>query len=473
MAMLQGQFGLQRMQQKADPQLLLTNKLLQMSTMELQQRLATEIVDNPALEEDEFPCDRCEVAGPGCLGCPYNNRDFRARTLGPDNPRAAGEAVDAVSLAEAPMTLTDHLHIELRAVADPDELPPGDYLIENLDADGYLRCELEECAAALDCPLELAERALARLQSLDPTGVGARNLAECLCIQAAQLSESGEPARLAYVILRRCWKQFATDRVDLIARRLRCTTEEAAAAVDFIRHYLSPYPGRQFRPDWDKRNHYSSQSIRPDIVIHLDEEDQIQVQITDRHHLAVHLSPAFVSVWQQMRANPDSFSPGERRQVQDGIARATMFLKGLKDRRAILQQVTECIVEEQELFIRSERHADLRPLTQSRLASFLRVHESTVSRGVADKYAQLPSGQVVPLSFFFDRSLSLRRQIAVLIDGEDPGHPHSDQEISDILAARGIQLARRTVMKYREEMNILSSRQRARRRLHEGRRLAA
>jgi RNA polymerase sigma-54 factor len=102
------------------------------------------------------------------------------------------------------------------------------------------------------------------------------------------------------------------------------------------------------------------------------------------------------------------------------------------------------------------------PMTQSQLASFLRVHESTVSRAVAEKYIQLPSGRVVPLSFFFDRALSHRKLIANVLAAEDPSAPYSDQEISDILRRQGICIARRTVMKYREEMNILSSRRRAR-----------
>ena len=101
-------------------------------------------------------------------------------------------------------------------------------------------------------------------------------------------------------------------------------------------------------------------------------------------------------------------------------------------------------------------------MTQSQLASFLQVHESTVSRAVAEKFVQLPSGRVVPLSFFFDRALSVRKLVANVVASEDPASPYSDQEISDILRRQGVVLARRTVMKYREEMNILSSRQRAR-----------
>jgi RNA polymerase sigma-54 factor len=142
--------------------------------------------------------------------------------------------------------------------------------------------------------------------------------------------------------------------------------------------------------------------------------------------------------------------------------RAQMFLKGLQDRASILPRLAECLVGEQESYLKREREEDLLPMTQALLASFLQVHESTVSRAVAEKFVQLPSGRIVPLSFFFDRALSVRKLVANVVASEDPAAPYSDQEISDILRRQGVTLARRTVMKYREEMNILSSRQRAR-----------
>jgi RNA polymerase sigma-54 factor len=139
-----------------------------------------------------------------------------------------------------------------------------------------------------------------------------------------------------------------------------------------------------------------------------------------------------------------------------------MFLKSLDDRKQIMLQVSECILDEQRLFFEEEREEDLVPLTQTKVASLLRVHESTVSRTVAEKYMQLPSSQVVQLSFFFDRSANLRKLVQNVLARENPASPYSDQEISDLLRDQGIVIARRTVMKYREEMNILSSRQRAR-----------
>jgi RNA polymerase sigma-54 factor len=163
-----------------------------------------------------------------------------------------------------------------------------------------------------------------------------------------------------------------------------------------------------------------------------------------------------------MRDRPDTFGSAEKKHVRDYLMRAQMFLKSIQDRRSILRQVSECILSEQERYLRTEQEEDMLPLTQSQLSTFLRVHESTVSRAVAEKFIQLPSGRVVALSYFFDRALCHRKLVANVVASEDPAHPYSDQEISDILRRRGVSIARRTVMKYREEMNILSSRRRTR-----------
>jgi RNA polymerase sigma-54 factor len=138
-----------------------------------------------------------------------------------------------------------------------------------------------------------------------------------------------------------------------------------------------------------------------------------------------------------------------------------MFLRSLGQRKELLLRVTECLMEEQEDFFRTQNPQTLQPLTQTKLAGVLRVHESTISRTVADKFIQLPDGDVLPFSYFFGRSTSLKGEVAALIADEDPASPLSDQKISDLLNARGFQVARRTVMKYREELNILSTRQRA------------
>jgi RNA polymerase sigma-54 factor len=235
--------------------------------------------------------------------------------------------------------------------------------------------------------------------------------------------------------------------------------------VMWLRQNLSPYPGNQFRPSWQKNTDRDSQSIRPDVVVLADESGQLVIEMAREELPAVYVSPYYAQLWQEMRDRPESFEVAEKKHVRDYLLRAQMFLKSIQDRSSILRQVAECILSEQDRYLRSEQEEDMLPLTQSQLATFLRVHESTVSRAVAEKFIQLPSGRVVPLSHFFDRALSHRKLVANVVASEDPQRPFSDQEISDILRRKGVCIARRTVMKYREEMNILSSRRRTRSRV--------
>jgi len=232
--------------------------------------------------------------------------------------------------------------------------------------------------------------------------------------------------------------------------------------VAWLRRNLSPYPGTGFRPNWQRNAHLAGNSIRPDVIIRRDEEGELTLEVVSEEFPELQINREYSRMWQWIRERPGDFDEAQRRHVRDYMFRAQMFMRGLQDRGSILRRLAECLLVEQENFFNTEQDEALLPLTQSQLASFLRVHESTVSRAVADKFVQLLSGRVVPLSFFFDRSLSLRTLVANMVASEDPSSPYSDQQISDLLRREGVQIARRTVMKYREEMNILSSRQRAR-----------
>jgi RNA polymerase sigma-54 factor len=461
----------QRLQQKADPQLLLTNRILQMSSMELQQRIVQEIGENPALEQsEEYPCNRCEIPGPQCADCPYYHAQFQSHSSDRDDFRSStydllsgkDEEVDPIALIEDKPTLQDHLLIQLRSMTAPVNFRIGEYLISNIDTDGYLQCTTGEAAADLEAPEREVEQALQVIQTMDPSGVGARSLHECLLIQAQTLSSEGRLPPFVNAILRNYWKELSANKIRTMARGLKSSPEAIQEAVDFIRQNLSPYPGSSFRPPWDKHSHRSAHSVRPDVIIRVNPEGEFEIQVVDGEAQAVHLNPKYARMWSEMRERPHDFSEAERRHVQEYVNRAQMFLKSLDDRKQILYQVAECVLEEQHRFFETEREEDLNSLTQTKVASLLRVHESTVSRTVAEKFMQLPSGQVVNLGFFFDRSKNLRALVQNVLATENPQSPYSDQEISDILRSQGIIIARRTVMKYREEMNILSSRQRAR-----------
>ena len=465
MAVLQRLSQGQRQQQKADPQLLLTNRVLQMSAMELRQCIVQEMSDNPALEQPEDSgCNDCVVPSSQCLDCPQ----YLARLRGTNErnstqPATGREEIDPLSLVENPVTLHDHLRAQLRAVcADEEQVRVGEYLIANITPDGYFRGVEDEAVADLGVLRADVDAVLTIIQAMDPSGVGARSLQECLLIQHRALELDGEAPALAGRILEDYFKELCAGNVRRLARALRSKPEVVEEAVHYIQHYLSPYPGLSFRPAWDKSSHRSAQAVRPDVVVSKDELGELVIEVLDTEGVQLQLNPYYAQMFQQVRANPESYSPGERRHIQEFLHRAQMFLKSLQDRKTILRQVAECLLDEQRAYFFTEREEDMSPLTQSQLAGYLRVHESTVSRCVADKFLQLPSGQVVALEYFFDRSLSVRKLVANLIAKEDRANPYSDQELSEMLSREGVQIARRTVMKYREEMNILSSRQRAR-----------
>ena len=460
----------QRLQQKADPQLLLTNRILQMSSMELQQRIASEIAENPALEQpEEYPCQKCEVPGPQCMDCPYYHGQFSVRqserdelrTLAFDLAQGRDEEIDPIALIEDKQSLQDHLTVQLHATTPPTDHRTGGYLISNIDPDGYLRCSVEEAAADMQLPAREVERVLQAIQTFDPCGIGARTLQECLLIQVDSLRAEDRLPPYVDAVVADYWKELSANKIRAIARGLKAPLEQVTAAVQFIRQNLSPYPGSQFRTPWDRHSHRSAQSVRPDVVVVRTLDGELELQLPESEGALVQLNPRYTRLWAEMKEKPGAFDEGERRHVQEYVNRAQMFLKSLDDRKQIMVQVSECILDEQRLFFEEEREEVLAPLTQTKVASLLRVHESTVSRTVAEKYMQLPSGQVVQLSFFFDRSANLRKLVQNVLAHENPAAPYSDQEISDLLRDQGIIIARRTVMKYREEMNILSSRQRA------------
>jgi RNA polymerase sigma-54 factor len=468
MSLLQRQSQSQRLQQRADPQLLLTNRLLQMSTLELRQCVLHELAENPALDSsEETECGgQCDFPAARCLTCPTALVSTRwDRHLDPDEqglPRTPGELdTDPFATVEAPETLQEYLTRQFHALSSSQqEVRAGRYLVAGIDDDGYLRGSVEEAAELAGVSVEVAQRALELIQSLDPNGVGARTLHECLLIQArSSQQEASTPPHLTR-LLESCWKEIGSGKWKVAARRLQISVREVEETVAWLRKNLSPYPGRQFRPEWGGQR--IETWVRPDALVRKDENGRLVLEMARGDSPSLHVNPQYARLWDEMRARPDAFDPAERKHLQDYLSRAQMFLKSVRDRGAILKQVCECLLDEQERYFQSEAEEDMRPLTQSQVASFLRVHESTVSRAVAEKYLQLPSGRVVPMSYFFDRALSHRALVARVLAAENPAHPYSDQEIADLLRRQGVIIARRTVMKYREEMNILSSRQRGR-----------
>ncbi|MBC9784283.1 RNA polymerase factor sigma-54 [Heliobacterium chlorum] len=360
-------------------------------------------------------------------------------------------------LNEAP-TLQEHLSEQLH-MADLDDAQRriGEYIIGNIDEQGYFRLPLDEVAAALRYPEGDVQEVLQLIQSFDPPGVAARDLAECLRIQLIQ-KEMLTPQLDR--IVKEHLSDLAAGRLSRVAQKLKLPTGQVQDLVDIVKS-LDPKPGRKFSHGKDVRY------VLPDVVVEkMDGEYVILVNDITAPRLKV--NGTYRSLLQQETPQ----DPETRKYVEQKLNSAIWLIKAIEQRRLTLHKVVDCIVELQRDFL--ERGLPfLKPLNLKDVADSVGVHESTVSRAIAGKYVQTPRG-VFELKFFFGSGVknkrgeaktsaeSIKGLIRKMVDEEDAYQPYSDQQIADALSARGIKISRRTVAKYRDEMGLLATPQRRR-----------
>jgi len=348
-------------------------------------------------------------------------------------------------------SLAEHLSHQLRLRSHPPRvLALADWIVWNLDPHGYLRDDLSELAEMAGAERVDIERALAVVQSLDPTGVGARSLQECLLLQ---LQVGADSDAVAIELVKTHLTALSEGRCDDLARRLGQSRQRILQALAAIRR-LEPRPGRAF-------GDAVAQTVSPDVAIEKSGEGyRVVMRDDDVPH---------VGVSRQRWAEAAAAEGDARRYLANQIHAAGRLLTALERRRETVRGVVESIVRRQPDFL--EHGPDrLRPLSLREVAVDVGVHESTVSRAVAHSYVDTPHG-VSPLrSFFTGRlpadpgglvsSLAARRHIRDAVDAEDPRHPLADGQIARALETAGICIARRTVVKYRDLLGIASAPQR-------------
>ena len=325
------------------------------------------------------------------------------------------------------------------------------FIIGNIDEDGYLRATTEEIVAAGPYDPADVEKAISAIQSLDPIGVGARDLRECLLLQLEFL-EVDNP--LVEAIVRDHWDMFMQRHFVQIAKALAIDMKTLEGVVEIIKH-LDPKPGRKYS---NERAIY----VEPDVYIQKVGDEYIIVLNEDgMPKLRINGS------YRNMLNSMDSKSDGETvNYIKDKIRSAVWLIKSLDQRQRTIYKVAESIVKHQREFL--EKGIDfLRPLVLRDVADDIQMHESTVSRVVSNKYMHTPRGLFLMKYFFHSgidsdtgediSSLTVKKKIQGFIDGEDPRKPLSDSKIMKILNDEGINIARRTVAKYRDELNIPSS----------------
>jgi RNA polymerase sigma-54 factor len=344
--------------------------------------------------------------------------------------------------------LYDHLLWQLHMTAsDALTMEIGDAIINNLDEDGMLRTSLEEIANMGPYPMEAVEKTLEVVQALDPPGIAARTLTECLRIQLRLLGLEGSPAD---VMVRDYLKQLQSHQYPEIGRQMGLPPEEVSSHLEIIKH-LDPKPGNRYSPS-------KSAYILPDVFV-VKEGDDYKVVLNDDGLPKLRISPTY----RRMLDGKEPGSEETRNYVKDKLRSALWLLKSVDQRQRTIFKVSESIVRHQRAFL-EHGVTHLRPLVLRDVANDIGMHESTVSRVVANKYVHTPRG-VYELRFFFHSgitssmgeaisSVTIKDRIRKMIEEEDPSRPMSDSRIAEVLEADGLPLARRTVAKYREELRI-------------------
>jgi RNA polymerase sigma-54 factor len=262
--------------------------------------------------------------------------------------------------------------------------------------------------------------------------------------------------KLARSIVRNYIDDFASRRVLRVARRFRVVPALVETAFEMIAA-LTPFPAEGFqnspgRPDREP-------AVSPDIIFRRNEQGW-EVVVTGLDPNSVTLNRFYSSRLETLRENPSQAEGGERKHLTSYIQRARSFISSLEMRRETLTKVGRYLVTNQGAFLSTGDYAFLQPLTRAKLADQIGVHESTISRATSGKFVQLPNGELASFDVFFKASLRIQKMIAEILHTENPDNPLSDERISELLSARGIHIARRTVSKYRDRTKSLSSRKR-------------
>lgn len=463
------------------PQLQQAIKLLQLSRMELMDVVRTELEENPVLEEgQETPEEKAQleedVTEPSneevvaeSLKEVQGERDgisdidwktyLESYSLGGSTADSYEDDEDRPSyenLLTRKPSLSDHLlwQLSLSRVEDEERLIAAE-IIGNLDDDGYLQATVEELSQQTEIPEEKIEKVLSFVQDFDPPGIASRNLQECLLKQVEQL---GMTEDLVGVILRDFIQELETRRYQVVARNLDVPVEDVLAAAKFISS-LDPRPGSQFGQE---EIHY----IIPDIFVYKISDEYVVV-LNDEGLPNLRIN----SFYRNALSGSEQLDEKAGEYIQEKLRGALWLIKSIHQRQRTIYRVTKSIVKfQKDFFDRGVEY--LKPLVLRDVAEDIEMHESTVSRVTTNKYVQTPQG-LFELKYFFNSGInttggdsvaseSVKSKIKEIINSENPKKPYSDQKIVELLRSQGIDIARRTVTKYREMLGVGSSTQRKR-----------
>jgi RNA polymerase sigma-54 factor len=391
---------------------------------------------------------------------PFDEIDFGTyfdEYLDPGYKSPAAENIEKPSFEtflSSPETLSGHLHDQLALIALTEEVrDAAEAIIGNLSEDGYLTVSPEELAASGEYKPEDVKEAVRVVHTLDPAGVGAIDLRECLLLQ---LESRGGRGGVAWNVVHDHLKLVELRQFKEIARLLKRPFEHIQVAIDVIKH-LDPRPGLRYSGP-------GARQVEPDVYISKDGEDYL-ISVNDEDIPQLRLNPQY----RRMLDRDAEPNRDVRNYVKERYASAIQLMKNIEQRKQTILKVCQSIVRRQLDFL--EFGIDqLKPMMIKEIAEEIGVHPSTVSRAVSNKYAHTPQG-VYELRYFFSEAvqgpsggatplLILKRRVKKMIEEEDSAHPLTDEQITERLQSEGIQVTRRTVAKYREDMRIPSTHQR-------------
>jgi RNA polymerase sigma-54 factor len=429
------------------PQLQQAIKLLQLSRADLVEKIRQELAENPALEEAAEPGAEDRIDDLSGLNDYLNSYDYTKSALQTE----AKEYNDFETYTARRETLTDHLLEQLLVAPLTDEEQRiGSLIAGSLNKDGYLTVSVDRISEMSDCPAEKVERVLSLMQSFDPPGVCAGDLKECLLLQIRQ---SRAENALACRIISSHLVHLGKKDYRSIARALKVKPADVISAVEFIRT-LEPRPGRQFSDE-------PPQYIEPDIFV-FKIKNEFVISLNNRGLPRLGIS----SLFRKAMKNGSGIAQEAGDFLREKLRSAQWLVRSIQERQRTVYRVMESILKYQRDFF-EHGISHLKPMVLRDVAGDIDMAESTVSRVTANKYAHTPHG-IFELKYFFTSSVNSRRgdplsstvvqeKIKKIVSTENPRKPLSDDRIAKILQAAGIDIARRTVAKYREKSGILPS----------------
>jgi len=470
----------QKLLQKLSPQQIQMIKLLEVPTLQIEQRIKKELEENPALEEG--PDDDEEIVNGEDTEDQFEEKDQDHDEFTLDDYIEEDEipeyrlqtnnfSREDDKRNEIPFSVGSsfHEHLEsqlsLRDLSDRQKIL-GEYILGNIDEDGYLRRELVNIVDDLAFLQNMTtteqelEEVLAIIQDLDPPGIGARSLRECLLIQLAIKDRTQPAVKLAYLIIDNYFEEFSKRHYDKITARSGATEEELKMAIEEILK-LNPKPGSVYSDTFSK----DSQQIIPDFILELT-EDGFDLHLNSRNLPELRLSSSYNEMLRTYIQNK-----GHNREMKDAIMfvkqkidSAKWFIDAIRQRQNTLLLTMNAILKYQEEYFIEGDETKFKPMILKDVAEMTGLDISTVSRVANSKYIQTHFG-IFPLKYFFSEGLQtdsgeevstreIKRILQDCIENEEKRRPLTDERLTDILQKKGYQIARRTVAKYREQLNI-------------------